>query len=78
MNAATMTDSNDQYFNYLKGRTRLGAWYRAHVLYPKLTRRLFGRTLDVGCGIGDMLSYRTDTVGVSFPSISLDSKPTFR
>lgn len=60
----TMNDQNDRYFEYLKGRTRLGAWYGAHVLYPKLARRLSGRTLDIGCGIGDMLSFRPGTVGV--------------
>jgi SAM-dependent methyltransferase len=56
--------TNDAYFDYLQSRSRLGALYRKHWLYPRLTRRLFGRTLDVGCGIGDMLDFRKDTVGV--------------
>lgn len=58
------------YFEYLKGRSRLGQWYRFHWLYPKLCRYLHGRVLDVGCGIGDMLRYRPNTVGVDInPSI---------
>lgn len=55
---------NDEYFDYLSRRSRLGALYRRNWLYPQLSQRLLGRTLDVGCGIGDMLVYRNDTVGV--------------
>lgn len=58
-----MTD-HDQYFEYLKQRSRLGGVYRRHLLYPRLARRLRGRMLDVGCGIGDMLAFRADSVGV--------------
>ena len=52
-----------EYFDYLSCRSRLGAVYRANWLYPRLARRLAGRTLDVGCGIGDMLVFRANTVG---------------
>jgi len=58
-----MTD-HDEYFEYLKRRSRLGAAYRKHWLYPRLARRLQGRALDIGCGIGDMLVYRVNTMGV--------------
>ncbi len=56
--------SHDQYFEYLRQRSRLGEIYRRHLLYPRLTRRLSGRLLDIGCGIGDMLAFRGDSVGV--------------
>ena len=56
--------THDEYFEYLKGRSRLGNVYRKYLLYPALCRRLEGRTLDVGCGIGDMLVHRGNTVGV--------------
>lgn len=58
-----MTDQ-DRYFEYLQGRTRVGAFYRRCVLYPRLSRRLSGRLLDVGCGIGDMLAFYSNSVGV--------------
>lgn len=58
-----MSDQID-YFSYLQGRSRLGLWYRHRWLYPRLCRYLKGRALDVGCGIGDMLRYRPNTVGV--------------
>lgn len=58
-----MTDT-DQYFDYLNRRSRLGYWYRRGWLYPQLKRHLRGRVLDIGCGIGDMLRSRPDTVGV--------------
>ena len=60
-----MTDSRDkEYFSYLRRRSRLGLLYRRAWLYPRLSRSLEGRVLDIGCGIGDMLRYRPGTVGV--------------
>ena len=55
---------DDKYFDYLAGRSAFGATYRWLLLYPRLVKRLRGRCLDVGCGIGDMLLHRPDTVGV--------------
>ena len=52
------------YFEYLQGRSRLGYFYRTRYLYPRLFRFLHGRVLDVGCGIGDLLNARPNTVGV--------------
>ncbi len=57
-----ITDNN--YFEYLKKRTSLGLIYRKYFLYPRLDLRLKGRTLDVGCGIGDMLKFRKNSIGV--------------
>lgn len=56
--------TNEQYYEYLKGRSRLGLWYRRHWLYPRLCRHVKGRSLDVGCGIGDFLRHRPGTIGV--------------
>ncbi|MBK8918470.1 MAG: class I SAM-dependent methyltransferase [Azonexus sp.] len=58
-----MTEPVD-YCEYLKGRSRIGWLYRRYWLYPLLCRHLDGRVLDVGCGIGDFLRFRPDTVGV--------------
>ena len=58
-----MTD-HDEYFEYLKRRKPRAIVYRRHWLYPRLANRLRGHTLDIGCGIGDMLDFRPDTVGV--------------
>ncbi len=64
--------THEEYFEYLKGRSRLGWLYRRHWLYPKLCRYLNGKTLDVGCGIGDFLNYRTETVGVDINPATVD------
>lgn len=58
-----MTDYDD-YFDSLIRRKRAGLWYRNTWLYPRICRHLRGRVLDVGCGIGDMVQYRAQTVGV--------------
>jgi SAM-dependent methyltransferase len=58
-----MTESQD-YFDYLRRRSRLGLLYRNGFLYPRLNWELRGRALDVGCGIGDMLRFRPGMVGV--------------
>lgn len=65
-----MTD-HAAYFDYLRQRGRLGWLYRRYWLYPALCRRLRGRVLDVGCGIGDLLRYRHDTVGVDINPLTV-------
>lgn len=60
---ATMTECTD-YFDSLIRRKRIAVWYRDIWLYPRICRNLRGRVLDVGCGIGDMVGYRAQTVGV--------------
>jgi SAM-dependent methyltransferase len=55
---------NIEYASYLRSRSLTGNLYRKYWLYPRLTKFLKGRTLDIGCGIGDMLGFRTHTVGV--------------
>ena len=52
------------YGEYLMRRSRLSGVYRRYFLYPWICHRLRGRTVDVGCGIGDFLQFRPDTVGV--------------
>jgi len=54
----------EDYYKYLRNRSKLGFLYRKLWLYPLLCRYLDGKVLDVGCGIGDMLSYRPNTIGV--------------
>lgn len=54
---------HDEYFEYLKGRSRAALLYRRWVLYPRLCRHLRGHALDIGCGVGDMLAFRPRTVG---------------
>ena len=53
-----------EYTRYLRGRSWVANLYRKYWLYPQLTKYLKGTTLDLGCGIGDMLSFRPNTVGV--------------
>lgn len=57
-------DTATDYFRYLRGRSLLGHLYRKALLYPRLNRYLAGRVLDYGCGIGDFLRFRSNTVGV--------------
>lgn len=52
------------YFEYLSKRNFLGKLYRNFILYPRLNKHLNGFVLDVGCGIGDMLNYRSNTIGL--------------
>lgn len=62
--SSSPSDQEPDYFDYLLQRSRLALFYRNWWLYPRLNRYLSGRVLDVGCGIGDLLAYRKDTVGV--------------
>jgi len=57
--------NNDEvYFNYLKQRSFTGDIYRKYWLYPRLSKWLKGKVLDVGCGIGDFLKFRPGSVGI--------------
>jgi len=55
---------NEKYFEYLKTRSVYGVFYRNFWLYPRISKLLNGRVLDIGCGIGDFLKFRKNTVGV--------------
>jgi len=52
------------YNEYLKGRSLKGYIYKKWLLYPRIDRYLDGKLLDFGCGIGDFLEYRRNSVGV--------------
>ena len=58
-----MTDYDD-YFECLARRKRAGLWYRDLWLYPRICGHLTGTVLDVGCGIGDLVRHRPQTIGV--------------
>ena len=58
-----MTD-HQEYHLYLRRRRWTGRLYHRHCLYPRLTSLLTGKVLDVGCGTGEFLAFRRDTVGV--------------
>ena len=63
---------HEQYFSYLLRRSLIGDLYRKYWLYPRLSRHLRGKTLDVGCGIGDMLAFRPGTIGVDVNPLNVD------
>jgi ubiquinone/menaquinone biosynthesis C-methylase UbiE len=52
------------YFKYLKTRSSLANLYRKYYLYPIISKHLKGKLLDVGCGIGDFLKFRNNTIGI--------------
>ncbi|MDA9054617.1 class I SAM-dependent methyltransferase [Alphaproteobacteria bacterium] len=52
------------YFEYLTTRSKLALLYRRIYLYPRLYRKLKPPIVDIGCGIGDFLSYKPDAVGL--------------
>lgn len=51
------------YFQYLRRRSFSGYLYRKFLLYPKLSGKLSGKVLDYGCGIGDFVRFRANTIG---------------
>ncbi len=61
----------EAYLAYLKNCSKLGLLYRRHWLYPRLCCYLRGRVLDVGCGIGDFVAFRPETVGVDINPVTV-------
>lgn len=74
---------HDQYYEYLRRRSLLGIIYRRYWVFPRLARHLRGLTVDVGCGVGDMLRVRPGTIGVDINprlveycrGLGLDARP---
>ncbi|MFQ5527161.1 MAG: class I SAM-dependent methyltransferase [Thermoanaerobaculia bacterium] len=52
------------YFEYLSRRNPLSYVYRKWILYPRYRSLLPGGGIDVGCGLGDFLSFTGNFVGV--------------
>lgn len=57
-----MTDI--EYYEYLKTISPLGRVYRQYFIYPKIARNAAGKVLDIGCGIGGLLAYNPEIIGV--------------
>lgn len=64
--------NNIEYSTYLQTRSRLGLIYRNWYLYPLLSRFFFGRVLDVGCGVGDLLAFQKGATGVDINPFNVD------
>lgn len=59
-----MSNSFLEYHQYLLTRSIFGNIYRKFFLYPLISLNCKDSTLDFGCGIGDFLKFRGNTVGV--------------
>ena len=57
-------NNTNKYNLYLLKRSKLSLFYRKFYLYPKLSKYLKGSVLDIGCGIGDFISYYHDSFGI--------------
>lgn len=64
-------DEYEKYHQYLLQRSFAGKVYRSFYLYPLLSLHLKGRTLDIGCGIGDFCRFRKDVIGVDINPINI-------
>ena len=52
------------YFEYLKKRSFFAKIYRNYYLYPKIKKYCSKNFLDLGCGIGDFLSFMKSGKGI--------------
>jgi SAM-dependent methyltransferase len=68
-----MDISNEEYFAYLKTRSKISNLYRNFLMYPVINNALNGKVLDVGCGIGDFLAFRKkDTIGIDINNLNVN------
>lgn len=59
-----MNNTYEQYFSYLTKRSKIAYLYRRFWLYPIILYQIKGKILDVGCGVGDLVSHRENIIGV--------------
>ena len=64
--------NNTSYFDYLCNRSYKSLIYRNYFLYPKITKKISGLTLDYGCGIGDFLKYYKNSIGVDISEEAIE------
>lgn len=68
-----MEISSEEYFAYLKTRSKIADIYRKFIMYPSVNNLLKGKVLDVGCGIGDFLAFRgSNTVGADINPLNVN------
>ena len=60
------------YYDYLASRSPLGEIYRKRYVYPKIKTFVQHPALDIGCGIGDLLAFDPQIVGVDINPILVD------
>jgi SAM-dependent methyltransferase len=65
-------DEQRKYCEYLQRRNPVRRLVYRFLVYPRISRRLSGRVVDVGCGIGDFLAFRPGTVGVDINPCNVD------
>tara|TARA_B110000503_G_C7099211_1_gene393027 strand:- start:380 stop:967 length:588 start_codon:yes stop_codon:yes gene_type:complete len=68
----TKNNNTSSYHNYLKNRSKLGGIYREFFLYPRINKLLKGDMLDIGCGLGDMIQYRANSVGCDINPLNIE------
>ena len=61
-----------RYHSYLLDRSIFGFFYRKFFLYKIINLSCFGKVLDIGCGIGDFLKSRPNTVGVDINPYNIE------
>lgn len=61
-----------QYYEYLLNKSFLGNLYRRYYLFPILNCYLKGLMLDLGCGLGDMLAFRPNSVGADINPLNVE------
>ena len=61
-----------EYHKYLLTRSLLGKIYRDYYLYPRINKYTKGKILDVGCGMGDFLSFNKNAIGTDINKYNID------
>lgn len=72
-NTNQMSDENfDNYAQHLKRRSLVGGIYRNFYLYPRLSKYLNGVCIDIGCGIGDFLDFKSGATGYDINPLNIE------
>jgi ubiquinone/menaquinone biosynthesis C-methylase UbiE len=62
----------NKYYQFLTKRSLKSFFYRKYFIYPKYKPYMKGQLLDVGCGIGEILKFYKNSIGVDINADCVD------
>jgi len=65
-------ESHEEYFRHAQTITLMANLYRRFFLYPKISKFLPKKTVDIGCGLGSFQDFKKGVIGIDINPFFVD------